>query len=185
MLHQFEEYVKYAEITGFRNIDFQKAEAFLKSHRKQANHTELQFFDADLIATQEHLYFAILDALQAFRGKTNISKSLAVEAMLFASAKRQIQRAIEHIGVKPDGKNVAVVIIADDSEATSAQLEALVVYFGCRPDETVLQLTKEKQKRIQSAYEITDTEIKTIKGPVEQAIVNLIIEHMALLSTQV
>jgi tRNA threonylcarbamoyladenosine modification (KEOPS) complex Cgi121 subunit len=183
MLHQFEEYGKYAEITGFRNIDFQKAEAYLKSHRKQANHTELQFFDADLIATPEHLYFAILNALQAFRGKTNISKSVAVEAMLFASSKRQIQRAIEHIGIKPGAQNMAVVIVGDTAEAIDAQLMALKTYFGCQPDETVLQLTKEKQKRIQSAYEITQTELKTVKTPVEDAIVALIIEHMALLST--
>ena len=185
MLHQFEEYGKCAEITGFRNIDFGKAEAFLKSHRKQVNHTELQFFDADLIATPEHLYFAILNALQAFRGKTNVSKSVAVEAMLFASAKRQIQRAIEHIGIKPGDRNLAVVIVGDDAEAVDAQLQALVAYLGCQPDETVLQLTTDKQKKIQSAYEITDTEIKTVKDPVEEAIVALIIERMALLSTQV
>jgi tRNA threonylcarbamoyladenosine modification (KEOPS) complex Cgi121 subunit len=185
MLHQFEEYGKCAEITGFRNIDFGKAEAYLKSHRKQANHTELQFFDADLIATQEHLYFAILNALQAFCGETNVSKSVAVEAMLFASAKRQIQRAIEHIGIKLGDRNLAVVIVGDDAEAVAAQLGVLVACFGCPPDETVLQLTKEKQKKIQSAYEITEVEIKTVKGPVEEAIVALIIEHIALLSTQV
>jgi tRNA threonylcarbamoyladenosine modification (KEOPS) complex Cgi121 subunit len=125
-----------------------------------------------------------LNALQAFRGKTNISKSVAVEAMLFASAKRQIQRAIEHIGVKPDGNNLAVAIIGDDSVAISAQLQVLEAYFGCQPDETVLQLTKEKQKSIQLAYEITPGEVKTVKGPVEQALVALVIEHMALLSTQ-
>lgn len=185
MLHQFEEYGKCAEITGFRNVDFQKAEAFLKTHRKQTNHTELQFFDADLIATPQHLYFAILNALQAFRVKTNISKSVAVEAMLFASAKRQIQRAIEHVGIKSGARNMAVVIVGDDSVAVDAQLRALGAYFGCHPDETVLQLTKEKQKKIQSAYEITPTEIETVKGSVEQVLVALVIEHMAFLSTQV
>ena len=185
MLHQFEEYGKCAEITGFRGIDFGKAEAYLKSHRKQINHTELQFFDAELIATPEHLYFAILNALQAFRGKTNVSKSVAVEAMLFAAAKRQIQRAIEHIGIKQGDRNLAVAIVGDDAEAVDAQLQALITYFGCQPDETVLQLTPEKQKKIQSAYEITNTEIKTLKAPVEEALVALVIEDMALLSTQV
>ena len=107
MLHHFLEYGKCAEITGFRQIDFSRAEAFLKTCRKQINHIELQIFDADLIATYEHLYFATLNALQAFRVKTNITKSVAVELMLFASAKRQIQRAIEHIGIKPQSRNIS------------------------------------------------------------------------------
>lgn len=184
MLHHFEEYGKYAQITGFCNVDFQKAEAFLKTHRKQVNNTELQFFDADLVATEEHLYFAVLNALQAFRVKTNISKSVAVEVMLFASAQRQITRAIEHIGLKQGRRNMAVAIIGDNPQAVEAQFEALSAYLGSRADETVFQLTPAKEKQIQAAFEISTEEIKAVKGPAQQVLVSLVVEHMALLSTQ-
>lgn len=184
MLHYIEEFGRYVEITGYRNINFAQAEAFLKTHRKQTGQVELQFFDADIVATEQHLYFAVLNALQAFRGKTNISKSVAMETMLYASAQRQIQKCIEHIGIKPQSTNLAVVIVGEDSLKVEAQLKALTECFGTQPDASVLQLTADKQKKIVSAFEITEEEIKTENSPTEKAIVNLVIEHIALLATQ-
>jgi tRNA threonylcarbamoyladenosine modification (KEOPS) complex Cgi121 subunit len=184
MLHYIEEFGRYVEITGYGNIAFAQAEAFLKTHRKQAAQVELQFFDAGLVATEEHLYFAVLNALQAFRSKTNISKSVAMETMLFASAQQQIQKSIEHIGVKPQSKNLAVIIVSEDIPKIEAELEALTDCFGTQPDASVLQLTGDKQKRIRAAFEITEEEIKTENSPIEKAIMNLVIEHVALLATQ-
>ena len=184
MLQYIEEFNRYVEITGYRSIAFVQAVSFLKAHRKQTSQVELQFFDADLVATEEHLYFAVLNALQAFRGKTNISKSVAMETMLFASAQRQIQKSIEHIGVKPQSKNLAVVIVGEDSKQLDAQLEALTECLGTQPDVSVLQLTADKQKRIRAAFQITEEEIKTENSPTEAAIVNLVVEHVALLATQ-
>ena len=115
MLYHLKEYGKYAEITGYRNIKFAEAEEFLKANRKETpDNVDLQFFDAQLIATQEHLYFAALNALQAFRNKTNLSKSLAMETMLYASAQRQIQKAIQLCGIKPQTKTMAVIIIGEN-----------------------------------------------------------------------
>lgn len=184
MLNAFEEYGRYAEITGYRGVAFQKAEAYLKSHRKQKSDVALQFFDADLIATEEHLYFAVLNALQAFKAKSNCSKSVAVEAMLYASAQRQIQKAIEHIGVKPGSCNLAVTIVGGDEKQIESQLCALSEYFGCAPDGSVLRLTEPKKQGIKAAFQVTEIEIETQKTPAEAALVNLIIERMALLSTQ-
>ena len=124
MLQYLKEYGKYVEITGYQNIEFDKAEAFLKANRKQTQqNVDIQFFDAELIATQEHLYFAVLNALQAFKNKTNLSKSPAMETMLYASAQRQIQKAIERCGIKPQTKNMAVVIIGDDPKQIENALE--------------------------------------------------------------
>jgi len=184
MLYRFEDYNKWAEITGYCNIDFQKAEIYLKTHRKQVSEIELQFFDAEIIATEEHLYFAILNTLQSFKAKTNISKSIAVETMLYASTKRQIQKAIEHIGVRPGKRNLAVIIVGEDKKQVEKQLQTLTECFGSTPDRTVLQLTSEKISKIQVAFQITQQEMDTQKGSTEKALVNLLIEHMALLATQ-
>jgi tRNA threonylcarbamoyladenosine modification (KEOPS) complex Cgi121 subunit len=184
MRYVFEEYGRYAEITGYRGVAFERAEAYLKSHRKQKSALELQFFDADLVATPEHLYFAVLNALQAFKAKTNCSKSVAVEAMLYASAQRQISRAIEHIGVKPESRNLAVAIVGEDEKQVEKQLIALSEYFGCAPDVTVLQLTEPKKRRIKVAFQVSDEEMGTQKTTAEAALVDLVVERMALLSTQ-
>ncbi len=120
MLYCLLEYGKWMEITGYRNIAFTKAEEFLKANRKETKqNVEMQFFDAELIASQKHLYFAALNALQAFQNKTNISKSPAMETMLYASAQRQIQRAIQRCGIKPETKNMAVLIIGEKPSSNS------------------------------------------------------------------
>jgi len=187
MLHCIKEYGKHAEISGFKNIKFIQAEAFLRAKRKETQLSiELQFFDADLVATQQHLYFAVLNALQAFRNKTNISKSLAVEAMLYASAQRQIRKAIQRCGIKPETTSMAVVIIGENPAEIEALLEAIAVCVGAEPDETVLEMTEVKLEKIKEAFQVKAEEIKTMmkNGNRDEAVVSLVIERVALLATQ-
>ena len=185
MRYEMEEFGKFIEITGYSNISFAAAEAFLKEKRKQSQTTYIQFFDADLIATNEHLYFATLNALQAFKNKTNISKSPAMEAMLYASAQRQIQKAIERCGIKPKTTNMAVLIIGDNKEQTQTTLQDITACVGRKPDEAVLEVTKNKLEIIKQAFEITKEEVNaTQQGDKEKAIINLVIERVALLATQ-
>jgi tRNA threonylcarbamoyladenosine modification (KEOPS) complex Cgi121 subunit len=187
MLHCIEEYGKYAEITGFKNIKFAQAEAFLKANRKKTGlNIELQFFDAGLVATQEHLYFAVLNALQAFQDKTNISKSLAVEAMLYASAQRQIRKAIQRCGIKPETTSMAVVIIGEDPAEIETLLEAVAVCVGAEPDETVLGMSEVKLEKIKEAFQVKAEEVKTVmkNGNLDEAVVSLVVERVALLATQ-
>jgi tRNA threonylcarbamoyladenosine modification (KEOPS) complex Cgi121 subunit len=187
MLHYLKEYAKYVEITGYRKMTFASAEAFLKANRKEnQNNVDVQFFDAELIATQEHLYFAVLNALEAFKNKLYISKSLAMETMLFASAQRQIQKAIELCGIKPQTTCMAVVIIGVDTGQIEAVLDAITAAVGVAPDEKVLEITKGKEDRIRRVFEIIDEELKTVvhDGDPEKAVVDLVIERVALLATQ-
>jgi len=186
MLKYIPEFCEYVEITSYQDVDFDKAEAFLKNSRKQTRQTvEIQFFDAELIATQEHLYFAVLNALQVFKNKTNYSKSLAMETMLYASAQRQIKRAIERCGIKPQTKNMAIIIIDTDPKQIQDVLQAVTKCVGKQPDERVLEMTKVKEEKIKKTFEIIDTELRTIEScNQKKAIVNLVIERVALLSTQ-
>jgi tRNA threonylcarbamoyladenosine modification (KEOPS) complex Cgi121 subunit len=186
MLQYLKDYSKYVEITGYRCIVFDKAEIFLKTNRKQTRqNVDIQFFDAELIATQEHLYFAVLNALQAFKNKTNLSKSTAMETMLYASAQRQIQKAIIHTGIKPQTQNMAIVIVGDDPKQIETTLKVVTKSVGSEPDESVLDLTKNKEAKIKKTFEITDEEIKVLENVNQKkAIINLVIERVALLSTQ-
>ena len=186
MLQYLKEYGQYVDITGYRRVSFDRAEAFLKASRKQiVKSVDIQFFDADLIATQEHLYFAVLNALQAFKSKTNRSKSPAMETLLYASAQGQIQKAIECCGIKPKTKKMAVAIIGDDPGQIRKAVGAMSEFFCSELDETVLDLTKSKLKKIRKAFAITQEELETQKkGSEEMAVANLVIERVALLSTQ-
>ena len=187
MLQYIKEYGKYVEITGYSDVAFEAAEAFLKANRKQSRRiVDIQFFDAQLIVGQEHLYFSVLNALQAFQNSTNHSKSPAMETILYASAQRQIQKAIALIGIKSQTKNVAVAIIGEDPKQIQSELEALTESMGKEPDDKVLEMTKTKETKIRKAFEIGEEELKTVmkEGNLEMAIVNLVIERVALLSTQ-
>ncbi|MCL4429315.1 MAG: KEOPS complex subunit Cgi121 [Chloroflexi bacterium] len=186
MLQYMKEYAQYVEITGYQGVTFDKAEAFLKANRKQTRqNVDIQFFDAQLIATQEHLYFAVLNALQAFKNKTNLSKSPAMETILYASAQRQIQKAIERCGIKPQTTSMAGAIIGEDPKQIQNALQAVTKSVGSEPDESVLDLTKSKETNIKKAFEITEEELKTLEnGNGKRAIVNLVIERVALLATQ-
>ncbi len=186
MQFYFEKFNRYAEITGYRNIAFEKVEEFLKANRKQTlKDVDIQFFEADLVATEQHLYFAILNALQAFQDKTNISKSLAMETMLYASAQRQIQKSINRIGIKPETKNMAITIIGKKPKQIQVLLQNLSTWVGSQTDQTTLQITNDKKKQILKVFKITNTEIETLTNRnSEEAIVDLIIERIALLATQ-
>ncbi len=184
MRYQLEEYSKTVEITGYRGITFAKAEAYLKLHRKQDAVLEIQFFDAQLIATAQHLWFAVLNALQAFKGKTNLSKTPAMETMLYASAQRQIQRAIDRCGIKPQTTNLAVVIIGDSPSQVQTQLQQVTDFLGLDADRNVLEMTESKAEKIAKTFRIAKEEVETVGGPLELAIVNLVIERVALLATQ-
>ncbi len=186
MIHHNKKYDLQIEITGYRNISFAKAEKFLKTNRRKTlQKTEIQFFDSDLIATEKHLYYAVLNALQAFETKSNISKSIAMEIILYASARRQIQKAIDQIGIKPITKNLAVVIIGKAIDELKVELQELTNFLSSTPDESVLELTNEKQKKIQKSFEITDKEVEiVIDRDSTKNMTDLVIEHMALLATQ-
>ena len=187
MLKQLEEEGKYVGITGFRDVQVPDAKTLLCAAREKLPvDVEVQFFDADLVATWEHLYFAVLNALVAFKTKRNVSKSVAVEAMLYASAHRQIAKAIDLVGVKKSSRNVAAVVVGDQAESVKKGAEAVAECIGAKPDETVLELSAEKTCRLQAAFDISETEVKTVAGggDVERALVDLVIEKVALLSTQ-
>jgi KEOPS complex subunit Cgi121 len=187
MRFHLKEFGKYLEIAGYKNTSFDSAEDFLKSERKSANqNVELQFFDADLIATEQHLFFAVLNALEAFKNKNNLSKSLAMETMLYASASRQIQKAISQCGIKPETTKMAAIIINKDETEIETVLKTVTAGVGGNLDKNVLKISSAKVKRIKQAFHISDQELETATrdGDYESALVNLVIEHMALLATQ-
>jgi KEOPS complex subunit Cgi121 len=187
LLKYIEEHGKYVEITGFRSVRIEDAEEFLKAIRKEKQqNTVVQFFNAELVATWQHLYFATLNALTAFRNKGNIAKNVAMEVMLYASAQRQIRKAIAVIGVKRDSANIAIVTIGENIDSVKTTLRTVSKRIGAKPDETVLELSKGKVWSIRRAFDISEKELKTVmkKGDAQQALVNLIVERAALLSTQ-
>ena len=177
----------YVRITGFQNVEVENAKDLLRAVRteKRAN-IQVQFFNAGVVVTWEHLYFALLNALTAFRTKRNVSKSLAVEIMLYASAQRQIKKAIELIGVKAGCSDVAVVVVGKKLRDVETAVSAISRLFAKKPDEHVLELSTLKKQEICRAFTVSENELAVVTkdGDAEKALVDVIIERVALLSTK-
>ena len=177
LFKKLEDFNMCVVIVGFRNVKIMDVNGFFNLVRKKVKEAHVQFFDATLIAGWEHLYFAALNALNAFKNKQNISNSLAVEALLFASAQRQISKAVGMLGIRPGSSQVAVLILAETRQKATAALEIISKTMSGERDDSTLELTNEKIEGIKRLFDISDIELKSSSGLKE-----LVIEHMALLS---
>jgi len=178
---------KYVAIAGFRNVKIKDVNYFLERVRREVGEAHVQFFDAKLIASQQHLYFAALNALKAFEKKLNISNSLAIEVLLYASAQRQIKKAVDMLGIKTHSSQVAVLVIADAKRGADIALEAVSGLISGERDDYVLELTDEKFEGVKKLFGVSDLEIEAKlrkEGLEREALVDLVIEHVALLTTQ-
>ena len=188
MLKRLEEYGKFIGITGFSGIRVENARVFLGLICKNLPaDVEIQLFDADLVASWQHLYFAALNTLSAFRNGRNLSKSLAVESALYASSQRQIKKALDFIGVKPETVNVAVLMFGPDERSVEVGLSSVSRQLCVAADDGVLELTEAKIKRIRVAFDVSYEELQAVSSHlnVVDAIVDLIVERVALLSTRI
>ncbi len=70
---------------------------------------ELQAFDADKIISEEQIISAYNHALRAFTYKKNITKTLALEIILYVAVKRQIKEAIDFVGVSKNTTNFVII----------------------------------------------------------------------------
>ncbi len=187
MIKKLEEFGRCVAIAGFRNAEIRDFNEFFSLVRKKAADVEIQIFDADLIAGWEHLYFASLNALKAFESELNISNSLAMETLLYASAKRQINKAIDMLGIKPESSQIAVLVIAKTLKQTNSALEIVSKLVSGERDDSILELTNGKIEDIRTLFDISDLELESKldgKGLEKEALVDLVIEHVALLTTK-
>jgi KEOPS complex subunit Cgi121 len=178
------EFGQVLSLLGFRDVHIASIDVFLTQLRRVAP-IPLQVFDAAVIASQQHLLFATLNALTAFEQGQRISENLAVEILLYASGQRQISKAIELMGVKPTTATIAVAFLTatpDDAETMEAKLTQAIP--GVR-DDRVLAFQAGKVERVINAFAVTDRELAAVADDGENpwvALVKIVIERGALLA---
>jgi tRNA threonylcarbamoyladenosine modification (KEOPS) complex Cgi121 subunit len=174
-------------IAGFRNVQIEDVNAFLEHFRTEKMEASVQFFDAKHVAGPQHLYFAALNALNAFEKNTNISNNLTVEALLYASAQRQIKKAVKTLGIKQGSSEVAALIITENRHKKSDYLRLVTKTVPGERDDSTLELTDKKIVDIKKLFGISDLEFEAKlekEGLEKEALTDLVIERMALLGTK-
>ena len=170
---------------GFSKVKIENINTLLEKFRKED--APIQFFDAQNIAGKQHLYFAALNALNAFNKKTNISNNLAVEALLYASGQRQIKKAVNMLGIKQKTTEVIALILAKSSQEKDQNIQLVTKTIPGTRDDKVIELTDKKAAKIKKLFKISDKELEAKlekEGKEKEALTDLVIEHMALLVTR-
>jgi KEOPS complex subunit Cgi121 len=131
----------------------------------------VQAFDARYVVGREHLERAVDLADRAIERGEAIARDRAVEILLYAAGRRQINRAIE-MGVD-EGTTPAVVLTDGDDEADEAAAAATLGEL-LDPAETLDEFDRQ---RVMDFFDITETEVAATDG----TLADLVCERVALL----
>lgn len=127
--------------------------------------------NADIVCGRDHLLSAVSHAARAFERGRNVSSTLAMETLLYASGERQIQRATKKTGIS-EGEARLVLVFFREGGADDVLLSA-----GLRRDDSVLSPSKEKLIR----FGIGTEEIGAVPDR-DQA--DLVLERVAFVDLQ-
>jgi tRNA threonylcarbamoyladenosine modification (KEOPS) complex Cgi121 subunit len=185
LIKQAEGFDQFVGVIGLRDVQVGDVEGVVDHVREELGAVTVQFFDARLVAGWQHPFFAALNALKAFKNGANISKSLAIECLLYACAQTQIRVALEALGIKANSSEVAVLVVGDEAEIVERSLKKASKLLCGTLDEAVLDLTDEKLEAVKRLFDISDDELSATSGDAgaQKPVVDLVIEHMALLDT--
>ena len=175
---------RLVEIVGFRKAHVGDPAKLIEELRglEELRDVAFQLLDASMVAGEEHLLISAFNALRAFEMGLNVSSDLGIEALTFASAQRQIAKAIKLMGLKPGEADIAVLLIASSGEAAARALEAIEKALGAERDDGVLEVDEEKAKRIAEAFGLSGTELSACSrlGGLAEAVKALVLERVAL-----
>ncbi|OGD45508.1 hypothetical protein A3K69_08130 [Candidatus Bathyarchaeota archaeon RBG_16_57_9] len=171
----------YVAIMGARGVRVNDVEDTLQYLRRLFEGQVFQLFDASMVAGWRHIFHAAVNAVGAVENDYAVSKSLDVEALLYASCRDQISRAFKLMGVSRATNAVAVLVLGEDVEATEAAARRIAEALG-EPDDSVLRVDEAKYLRLREAFEVSSRALQAVGGDPYEALTGIIVEKGALLS---
>lgn len=128
--------------------------------------------DARYVAGRPHLEAAVDRANRAFARADAIADDRAIEVLLYAAGRRQIERALE-MGVSEGNSPVAVVVDGADEPGAASAVADLV-------DEEPVIGTAGSDELIRRFFDVSDAELAATDAP----LVDLVIERVSLLAVE-
>ena len=166
-------------------VDISNVDEFLSLLKTIAHKygVTIQAMAAGKIADEEHIRSAVKKAIRAMQGKRGITSDLGLEILLYASGKRQIERALE-IGVSRGEKKVVIIVVGSEKGkdlgfvVEEVKREIKIEEEPVSELELELDYTEEKRKEIKKFFDITEEEIKAVG---EKKLKKLVLERVAML----
>lgn len=140
--------------------------------------TTSQVFDASRIAGKAHLAHAAKLALTAQSTRRSFTSSLGLELMCWAAGVRQINLALERVGLREGGTEVAILTLGSSRLAVKRARADIFSKLGIERDDSVLELTPEKARSLAGVFSISERELGVT--PIQK----LVLERIALLSLE-
>jgi KEOPS complex subunit Cgi121 len=131
----------------------------------------VQAFDARYVVDREHLERAVALANRAVERDDAIARDRAVEILLYAAGRRQIDRALE-MGVSAGGCPAVVVVDGDDEAGGADTVRAML-----DPAETLGAYDRD---RVLAFFGIGEAELAAISA----GLADLVRERVALLTVE-
>jgi len=145
----------------------------------------VQFFDASLVATWEHVYFSVLNAVKAIEAGKSIAKSIGVEILVRLSGQRQISVALEMFGLKGGCRMLGLAVVGRERNMVEKVIHYVVEKLGLEDDDAALDVDRGKAEQIMKAFNIKDEELSAIQAEGEsEALAKCCIERCALLALE-
>ncbi|MDZ7849944.1 MAG: KEOPS complex subunit Cgi121 [Halodesulfurarchaeum sp.] len=150
---------------------YESLDEFLEALRAVSQQYDvlLQAFDARYIAGTAHLRAALEHAKRSMARGENVADELAVEVLLYAAGRRQIDRAME-LGLGTGDQSVIVLLAGDRETEAATAVRDLIEPGPVEPDEAV----------IAEYFEITPAERRATTGD----LADLVCERVALLDVE-
>lgn len=140
----------------------------------------IQAFDADLVVGREHLETAAQHADRAFDRGENVARERAVEILLYAAGRRQINRALR-MGVS-EGENRLVVVVhgtGDEDNQVREGAAADAVRELVTPA-TTLAIDHADREAVREFFDVGDAEL----AATDATLADLVCERVALLEVE-
>lgn len=121
----------------------------------------IQFLDSSLIVDTNHLLSASQNALNAWNGDYAISRSLALEIVVYTSTQKQIGKALDLFGVKDKMNSIALVVVGATTEQVENGINDLVSRIGTEI-KNPFDTDDARLSRLMEYYGVTYTELETL-----------------------
>ena len=184
LIFEIEDYKKFLLIVGIKDFEISSYDDLHKELLKNTLMLEVQMVDTHKILNVDHIYFATLYALKAFKNRKNISKNLAMEMLLYISGQGQIKNAIKIFGLTKGKMNVALIVIGERKKDLDFFLISLKDKYDFKIKKSLIESSRKKIENIKLIFGISNLEIDASKrkgDTLENVLKKLIIERMALL----
>jgi tRNA threonylcarbamoyladenosine modification (KEOPS) complex Cgi121 subunit len=146
----------------------------------------VQLVDLDKVAGSRYLFLATYNALRSHSSKEPIARSLGIEILLYIAGDRQIGAALERVGITPETKRTAGIVVGRRKERVLESGAALRELLKKSESDVLLdKWNQERTRRVRSVFGIGEKEIAALRRgneDVSKVVERLAIERSAMLA---